>query len=353
MSRMTKKRSKKQGTPPGTLVYIGEEHPADVKISLIDYDEKSLIDKRDANLSQCFSRASQSTVTWINIAGVHDPKIVETLGRQFNWNPLVMEDILNTGQRPKCDDYKDYMYLVLRIFRKVEEIKIHDEQFSLILGKNYVVTFLETVDTLLDPVRARIRRDGSRMRQHGADYLAYAIIDTVIDSTFVVLEQIDEEVEKLEENLFENPTPPTLYKIQKFKREIAILRKNIWPMREAISGMERKDNALITDTTRFFLRDVHDHTVLMIETIEGFRDILSGMLDIYLSNISLRMNEIMKVLTIVSTLFVPLTFIASIYGMNFDYLPELHYKYSYPLVIGFMVTVASGMLLFFHRKKWI
>lgn len=353
MTRLTKKRSKKQGSPPGTLLFIGERHPPEVKITLVDYQADKLIEKSNATLADCIAHAEQPTVTWINVSGVYDPKVVEALGRHFKWNPLVMEDILNTGQRPKCDDYKDYMYLVLRIFRKQKDIKIDDEQFSLILGKNYVVTFLETNDHLLEPVRYRVRRNGSRMRQHGVDYLAYALLDTVVDSTFTVLEQIDEEVERLEENLFENPSPVTLYNIQKFKREIAILRKNIWPMREAISGFERKDNPLVSDTTRFFLRDVHDHLVLMIETIEGFRDILSGMLDIYLSNISLRMNEIMKVLTIVSTLFVPLTFIASIYGMNFDYQPEFHFAYAYPVVIGIMALVALGMLYFFHRKKWI
>jgi magnesium transporter len=350
---MTKRRSKKLGAPPGTLVYIGERVAEPSHITLIDYSRDTFVEKKEATLAECLIRVEHPTITWINVVGVQDPKVVETLGHRFKWNPLVMEDILNTGQRPKCEDYRDYLYVVLRIFYKNHELKIDDEQFSLILGRNWVITFLETNDEILEGVRYRIRKDGSRMRQLGADYLAYAILDTVVDSTFLTLERLDEEVEKLEQELFANPAPSTLFKIQKFKREVALLRKNLWPMREAISSLERKENPLITENTRFFLRDVHDHTVLMIETIEGFRDILSGMLDIYLSNINLRMNEIMKVLTIVATIFVPLTFIASIYGMNFDNLPELHYHWGYYYVLGLMLLVAFGMLLFFHRKKWI
>lgn len=353
MSRVTRKRSSKQGAPPGTLVYIGEKGHAELKISVVDYNKQTLTEKSNTNLADCLTYLNQpASVTWINVSGLCEPKIIETLGQRFQWNPLVMEDILNTGQRPKCDDYKDYMYVVLRIFKKNGDIKIEDDQFSLILGKNYVVTFMEGPDDLLEPIRYRIRRNGSRMRLHGADYLAYAIVDTLVDSIFGVLEKIDEEVEVLEDELFKNPTPNILYDIQKFKREVALLRKNLWPLREAISGLERKENPLIQDTTRFFLRDVHDHTVLMIETVEGFRDILSGMIDIYLSSINLKMNEIMKVLTIVATIFVPLTFIASIYGMNFDYQPELHYHYGYYSVLGLMATIALFMLYYFHRKKW-
>lgn len=351
--KMTKKRSLKLGKPPGTLVYIGERSPTACRLSLIDYNAETLVEKKEATLAECLIRIDQPGVTWIHVCGLHDPKIVETLGTRFKWNYLVMEDILNTGQRPKYDDYKDYLYLVLRIFKKDENRKVEDEQFSLILGKDYVITFMETNDELLEAVRYRVRLNGSRLRQHGADYLAYAIIDTVVDSSFTVLEQLDDEVDTLEQEIFANTNSSVIYNIQRFKKEITLLRKNMWPMREAISGLERKDNPLITDTTRFFLRDVHDHTVLMIETIEGFRDILSGMQDIYLSNISLKMNEIMKVLTIVSTLFVPLTFIASIYGMNFDFQPELHYRYGYPLVLTLMASVALGMLFFFRRKKWI
>lgn len=350
---MSKKRSKKQGSPPGFLMYIGDRTGAELKISLVRYNKNSYIEKKETTLADCLIHLDPNYVTWINVSGVHEPKIIETLGHRFKWNPLVMEDILNTGQRPKCDDYKDYVYVVLRLFRPDDNFKIDDDQFSLILGPHYVISFTETSDEILDPVRNRIRRDGSRMRLQGADYMAYAIIDTIVDSTFVSLEKIDEEVERFENELFQHPTTETLVNIQRLKRQIALLRKNLWPMREAISGLERKDNMLITDNTRFFLRDVHDHVVLMIETIEGFRDILAGMVDIYISTINLKMNEVMKVLTVMASIFVPLTFIASVYGMNFDVMPELHWHYGYPMVLSLMTTVALGMGYYFHRRKWL
>lgn len=353
MSRLTKKHSKKQGSPPGSLIYIGERDNSEQKITVVSYNQDNLFEKKETSLGEAITHISKKSVTWINVSGIHEPKVIETLGHRFNWSPLVMEDILNTGQRPKCDDYKDYLYLVLRFFHKCDNLKIDDQQFSLVLGTNYVITFMESTDEILDPVRVRIRRNGSRMRYQGVDYLAYAIIDTIVDSTFTTLEKIDDEVEKLENELFTNPSPKTIFNIQRFRKEIALLRKNLWPMREAISGLERKENALVTDNTRYFLRDVHDHLVLMIETIEGFRDVLAGMIDIYLSTINLKMNEIMKVLTIMTTLFVPLTFIASIYGMNFEIMPELHNPYGYPIVLGVMAAVAMSMLYFFHRKKWI
>lgn len=350
---MTKRRSKKLGAPPGTLVYIGDRSAAPSKITLIDYTPDTFKEIKNASLKECLDHVQNDSITWISVSGVQDLKIIEALGAHFKWNPLVMEDILNTGQRPKCEDYRDYLFIVLRLFHKNHELSIDDEQFSMILSKNAVITFMETDDALFNPVRERIQKNGSQTRLHGADYLAYALIDTIIDSTFITLENLDEDIENIEHELFEKPVPATLYKIQKFKREISVLRRNLWPMREAVSKLERKDTPLITDHTRFYLRDVHDHTVLMIETVEGFRDILSGMLDIYLSNINIRMNEIMKVLTVMATIFVPLTFIASIYGMNFEGMPELTHPWGYPAVLGFMLFVALCMLYYFHRKKWI
>lgn len=353
MARLLRKRKKKIGAPPGLLVFTGEQALPEVQYHLIDYDSTEVVDRPNATLQECLELIEKQTITWINVTGIHDPKVIETIGDHFKLNPLVMEDILNPTQRPKCDDYKDYLYIVARLFFKREEGKIEDEQVSIILGKNYLISFLERSDYVFDPVRARIKKDGSRMRDYGSDYLCYALMDTIVDQAFSCLEKVDDELEFFELELVDQPTPQTLGKLQKTRREIAILRKNIWPLREVISTLERRDMHLITDHTRFFFHDVHDHTVQMVETIEGFRDVLSGMLDIYLSNISLKMNEIMKFLTIVSTLFVPLTFIASLYGMNFDIMPGLHHPYGFDITIGAMVLLVLGMVFYFHKKKWI
>lgn len=353
MAHLLKKRKKKIGSPPGTLVYTGERTDSKVEYYLIDYDVDHVTENPHATLDDCLKSIDDPLITWINVRGVSDPEVIDKIGKQFHLNPLTMEDILNPVQRPKCEDYKEYLYIVLRLFTKKDENKTEDEQISIVLAKDYLITFAEHSDSIFEPIRERIRKQGSRLREYGADYVAYAIIDAIIDQAYSVLEKVDDELEVLEEELMNNPTPQTLYKLQKTRREIALLRKSIWPTREVISRLERRDMHLITDHTRFFLHDVHDHTIQMVETIEGFRDVLSGMIDIYLSNISLRMNEIMKVLTIVSTLFVPLTFIASIYGMNFDVMPELRSPYGYPAVLAFMALVAVSMLYFFRRKKWI
>lgn len=353
MARLLRSRKKKVGLPPGSLVYTGERPQEKIEYYLIDYDIQTVVEIPHATLDECLKSIHEPMITWINVKGLTDPDVIDKIGKQFKLNPLTMEDILSPSQRPKCEDYKDYLYIVLRLFNKKEGNKTDDEQISLILAKDYLITFTEHADTFFEPIRERIRKQGSRLREYGADYLAYAIIDAIVDQAFSVLEKVDDELEDLEEELMANPTPQTLYKLQKTRREIAILRKNIWPMREVISRLERRDMHLISDHTRFFLHDVHDHTIQMVETIEGFRDVLSGMIDIYLSNISLKMNEIMKVLTIVSTLFVPLTFIASIYGMNFEKMPEISSKYGYPAVLILMATVAFSMLYFFRRKKWI
>lgn len=352
MSKLLRKRKKKIGAPPGFLVYTGEPTTKEVKYHLIDYNAQEVIDRPNATLEECLELIEHPTVTWINVTGLHDASVIEKIGHQFKLNPLVMEDILNPTQRPKCEDFKDYLYIVVRLFRK-ENGKLEDEQISIILGRGYLISFLEKSDDLFQPIRDRIKKDGSRMRDYGADYLAYALIDYVVDKTYAVVERVDDELEILEDELTNKPSPELLRKLQSSRRELALLKKNVWPLREVVSTMERRDMHLITDHTRFFLHDVHDHTIQLVETLEGFREVLAGMLDIYLSSISLKLNEIIKVLTIMSTIFVPLTFVASVYGMNFDFMPGLHEPQGFVILIGIMASLAAGMFYFFHRMRWL
>lgn len=354
MSKILKKRIKKVGLPPGTLIHTGEKGIGPIKISLIDYDANRLLEKKEATLNECLIYLGAPSVTWINVCGIDDSVAIETLGRHFGLHPLLLEDIMSSGQQSKLDNYKDNIYIVVRQLaynEKKEEAE--DEQVSLILGKNYIISFLESPQNIFSPIRERLQNPKSRLRQRGADYLCYTLIDCLVDNYFLILEKIDNKLEKLEIELFNGSTPNTLEKMHHTKREIILLRKAVWPMREVISNFRRMESPLIQDSTKLYIQDVYDHTIQAIDTIESFRDVTSGMLDIYLSNLSQRMNEIMKVLTIVATIFVPLTFIASLYGMNFKHIPELDWEWSYFTVLGIMFIISISMLYYFRRKKWI
>jgi len=313
------KRSKKAGLPPGTLVHIGKKKTEKVKITVIDYDEKNFWEKDVKTVEECFPFKDKPTVTWINIDGIHDVEIIEKIGKHFGVHPLLLEDIMNSEQRPKMEDFEEYIFIVLKMLRydeKQDEIK--SEQVSLILGSNFIVSFQEMEGDVFNLVRERIRK----MK---ADYLAYTLIDAVIDNYFIILEKTGEKIEDMEDELVTNPTPGTLQTIHNLKREMIFLRKSVWPLREVINGMQKAESPLIKESTGIYLRDVYDHTIQVIDTIETFRDMISGMLDIYLSSISNKMNEVMKVLTIIATIFIPLTFVAGLYGMNFKYMPELEW----------------------------
>lgn len=354
MSKALKNRARKYGLSPGTLMHVGGTRVENVNLSIFDFDSKHLMEKDNATLEECLVYIDSPSVTWINIQGINDPKMVETIGQHFSLHPLILEDIMNAGQRSKLDDYKTALFIVMRVFFYNDAVQcVEDEQVSIILGPNYVISFSEAHRDVFNPIRERVRLPTSRMRNSGADYLCYALIDCIVDHHFVVLEKIEGQVDAIDDEVFNHPTGQTMQKIQCLKREVVTLRKGVWPVREVLSQMRRMETPLITEQTKVFLHDVYDHTVQAIDTIEGFRDIVSGMLEVYLSNISNRMNEIMKVLTIVSTTFVPLTFIASIYGMNFEYMPELHSRYGYFMVLGTMAVVFIFMLNYFRRKKWI
>lgn len=352
-SKKLKMRSQKAGLPPGSLVHIGEVQPCNIKISLLEYSENELIEEDNVSLETCLKRSEASRMTWIQVEGVYDTSIIDAIGSHFHLHSLILEDVVNTTQRAKLDTYQDQVFIVMRLLKYSEETHdLKDEQVSIVFGPNYLITFLENEENILKPIKERLRQGSNRLRTKGPDYLAYALLDLVVDQYFVVLEKVDIDLDHLEEELEHFPQSNTIGKIQKAKREMIFLRKSIWPMREVVSRFQRLEQPLVNASTQVYLRDVYDHLVQTIDIIEGFRDVVAGMMDIYLSNINIRMNEIMKVLTIVSTIFVPLTFISSLYGMNFQHMPELYFKWGYPIVLIVMACIAIGMLLFFRHKKW-
>jgi len=352
--RLIPRRSKKAGLPPGTIVHVGEKRRERVKLSVINYDGVNFQEKEVDNVEEAFALRNKSSVTWLNIDGVHQPEIIEQVGKNFGMHPLVLEDIANTGQRPKMEDFDEYIFVVLRMLRFDEkENETKTEQISVVLGRDFVVSFQEMEGDVFDAIRERLRNNKGRIRKLGADYLAYSLIDAVVDNYFMILENLGETIEDIEDKLVTNPTSETLRTIHDLKREMVFLRKSVWPLREVINRLERSESPLINKSTFVYLRDVYDHTIQVIDAVETFRDMLSGMLDIYLSSVSNRMNEVMKVLTVIATIFIPLTFVAGIYGMNFRYMPELEQVWSYPAVLTLMFIVAMLMVVYFRRKKWI
>ena len=354
MNRLFKKGSEVAGLAPGTLVHVGEHKVEQVEVSFLDYDENSLQEQVVTDLKDCLKLKDKPTVSWINVNGLHDVGIVERLGLHYGLHPLVMEDILNTGQRPKAEDYEQYLYVVVKMLRCDEgSQEIQAEQVSLVLGSGFVLSFQERRGDVFDQVRERIRNSKGRIRSMGVDYLLYSLLDSIVDGYFATLEAIGERLERLQDEVTSDPAKNTLQQIHNLKREMVHLRKSVWPLREAISSLQRSESGLISPPTRVFLRDVYDHTVQVVDTMETLRDMVAGLLDTYLSSLSNRMNEIMKVLTIIATIFIPLTFVAGIYGMNFEYMPELGWKLGYPLVWVVMIGVALAMLAYFRKKNWL
>lgn len=349
-----KKRSTKTGLPPGVLIHIGEKKVELAKINILDYDENQFEEKEARTIGECFPFKDKPTITWMNIDGLHQVDIIEKIGKNFDFHPLLLEDILNTEQRPKIEDFETHIYIVLKMLY-YDDItnEIISEQVSIIFGQNFVISFQEKEGDVFNPIRERIRTGKGRIRKMGADYLAYSLIDAIVDSYFIILEKLGENIEDVEETMIANPTPETLHAIHRLKRKMISLRKSVWPLREVVSALERSDSSLIQEPTRIYLKDVYDHTIQVIDTVETFGDVLSGMLDVYLSSISNKMNEIMKVLTIIATIFIPLTFIAGVYGMNFEYMPELKWRWGYSVVWFVMLIIGISMLVYFRKKKWL
>ncbi len=324
------------------------------KITLIDFDEKYFEEKEITKLEEVLPYVKKRSVTWINVRGLADSDLITRMGELFGLHPLTIEDILNTGQRPKLEDVIDYLYAAVKVFSYREELnKILSEQVSVIISRSFVISFEETDDSLFEPIREKLRKYKGRIRKMGTDYLAYRLLDAVIDTYFVILEKIEEKLEYLEEMVVNKPSPAILKAVHSLKIELTLLFRSVWPLREVIGGLTRDEYSMITKATNTYFRDVYDHTVQIIETMETDRDIISGMLDIYVSGVSNKMNEIMKVLTVIATIFIPMTFLAGVYGMNFEYFPELKWRWGYPAFWLLMIAIAVFMLLYFRRRKWL
>ena len=354
MSRLAPKRSRKAGLPPGTPVHLGERKSDTTRLTLLHYDEQRAVEQEMKTAQECLALRDSPGVSWINITGLHEVETLAQFGDACGLHPLVLEDILNTDQRPKLEDYGEYLYIVIkRLGNGAPANEISTEQISLILGHNLVISFLESDSGVFNVVKDRILNNRGRIRRLGADYLVYTLMDAVVDNYFAIFEKLGERIEILQETIISRPTPASLQTLHALKRELLFLRKSVWPLREVVSGLQRGDSTLIHKDTWFYLRDVYDHTIHVIDTIETYRDMLASMMDIYLSSLSIRLNEVMKVLTIIATIFMPLTFIVGLYGMNFQHMPELSWRWGYPLVLLVMAGVTAGMLVFFRRKKWI
>ncbi len=360
MSRLIKRHSKSKGLQPGTVVFVGEKKVESTRFRIIDYDATDIEEKEVKSIEDCFPFKETSTITWINIDGLHDVSIIEKIGGHFGMHPLILEDIANTGQRPKLETSENHLFLVLKmLYCNPDNGEIRSEQFSFVVGNNFVISFQERIGDVFEPVRDRIRKTEPRVRFMNADYLAYTLVDAIVDSYFSVLETLGERIEGMEDILVNDPRPEHLETIHELKRELIVMRKAVWPLREVVGGLERIESDLIKDVTRVYLRDLYEHTIQVIDTVETFRDMVSGLLDIYMSSISNKMNEVMKVLTIMATIFIPLGFLAGVYGMNFDTaaspfnLPELGFRFGYLMFWGLVVLIGGGLFVFFKRKGWL
>lgn len=352
MPQLTKKRSRKAGLPPGTLIHIGERKSERSRMTFAQYDEQAFSEKEVSAVEECCARPA-GAVTWINVDGLHETALLERLGQGFGLHPLVLEDILNTDQRPKVEDYGDYLFVVLKRVSFREDNTFAAEQISIVLGRDFVLSFQEGERDDFAPVRARLRNGRGRARRVEADYLAYMLLDTVVDDYFITLERFDDQLEALEQQVLAAPQRATLARLHSLRRTLVLVMRAVWPLREVIGTLERGESACIHASTRIYLRDVYDHTLYAIDAVETLRELLTGMFEIYLSNINHRANEVIKMLTIIATVFLPLTFVTGWYGMNFRHMPELEWPWAYPAVLMLMFGAAVGMLFYFRRKKWL
>ena len=354
MTRVLMNRSEKAGLPPGALVHIGQKKLDVQRIRVVDYDESRVDEYEVEDIQrQCVTLKEKPTVTWVNVDGLHETEKLKALGDCFGLHPLVLEDILNTDQRPKMEDYGDYLFIVFKMLHcRAESSVVLQEQISLILGDTFVISFQESEEEVFEPVRERIRSGKGLMRKMGPDYLVYALLDVTVDNYFSVLEKLGENIEVLADHVLKTPEPKTLGEIQISKREMLFVHRWIWPLREAISALSKRDSRLVKESTAIYLRDVYDHTLQIMDAVDLYREMLSETLDLYVSTVSNKLNQVMTVLTIIATIFIPLTFLAGVYGMNFKYMPELEWRWGYPLIWAVMVAVGGLMLVAFKRKKW-
>lgn len=345
--------SEKQGLPPGTLVHVGEKPDVNARISVINYDATHFEQKFVETVEEILPYKSGDSKTWVNIEGLHDISIIKAIGDHFNIHPLVQEDILNTHQRTKVEEYEDYVFIVLKkLHHESNSLEIYYEQVSLIITDKFLFTFREYIDDVFDPIIKRLNNGGGKLRSSSPDYLAYSIMDTLVDEYFKFQDSMDELIENLDKKLLTHPTPEMLALLQSMKREMIFARRSATPLREMLFALLHSESRLIHESTKIYIQDVYDHAIRVIEAIDSYRDLITSMLDLYLSSVNNKTNEIMKVLTIFASIFIPLTFIVGVYGMNFQYMPELHWKWAYPALWLVMIGLVIALMLYFKKKKW-
>lgn len=344
----------KAGLSPGTPIFIGERKQEHTRMDVLRFGDDFAIETRNAKIGDCALAREQPGVTWINVMGIHDVNTIAALGEHFGIHPLTQEDIVNTAQRPKSEEFDDYIFIVMKLmsFDTLQK-DVDIDTISMILGKGFVISFLERDSSVFESVFDRIRNAKGRIRKLESDYLVYTLMDTVVDGYFVALERLGEYIEIIEDEIVAEPTPAHMRELHRLKREVLFVRKSVWPLREEIGAVLKSDSPLIKPGTGVFLRDLYDHTIRVIDIVETSRDILSSMHDTYLSSVSNRMNEVMKVLTLIATIFIPLTFIVGVYGMNFDHMPELHWRYGYPGIWAVMLALGAAMVIYFKKQRWL
>jgi magnesium transporter len=339
---------------PGTPVHTGDKRAESTRITVFEYDASNCRELHPASVEECRECGGDGGVVWINVDGIHDTSVVESIGKLFGLHPLVQEDIVNTNQRPKIEEYDGYLFAIVKmLYEEGQTGLLQAEQVSIIVTPKVVISFQEREGDVFAPVRERLRTAKGTVRQRGSDYLAYCLIDAIVDHYYLILESMENRILPIEEQVVEDPKPQVLQAIYGMKNDLVFLRRSLWPLREMLARLFREQFPLIREDTRPFVRDVHDHTIQVIEILESFQEIVSGLMDIYLNSLSNRMNNVMRVLTIIATIFIPLTFIAGVYGMNFKYMPELAWRWGYPAVLALMLLVFVGMMIFFKRKKWL
>lgn len=354
LSTKRPKSTKSLNQAPGTVTYVGNKEDKQTLLEVIDYNKESFERYNSESVQDAFKFEEAEKTTWINIDGLSNTKEIEKLGKYYELHPLIIEDIVNTNQRPKIDEYQGYLYIVAKMLYFKPDGQLENEHISMVLGKDYVLTFQEAGGDVFEGVRERLSASKGKIRSRGADYLVFALLDAIVDNYFVVIEEMSDRIENLEEKLFVSSSNDDItFEIQELKRTMLRIRRAVYPLREVVSRMEKMESDLIQEQTVNYIRDLYDHIIQVSENIDIYREMSWGLMDMYMTTISNRMNEVMKVLTIIATIFIPLTFIAGIYGMNFEYMPELQWKESYFVLWGIMILIFIGMIVYFKKKKWL
>lgn len=348
------KSTKALNQAPGTVTYVGTKENVETKLEVIDYNGEGFERYTSKSPEDAFKFDQEDRITWINIDGLSNTKEIEKLGQYYELHPLIIEDIVNTNQRPKIDEYQDYFFIVAKMLYHKDNGHLENEHISMVLGKNYVLTFQEAGGDVFDGVRERLSKAKGRIRSRGADYLVFALLDAIVDHYFVVVEEMSDKIESLEEQLFDaQPSDDITFEIQELKRTMLRIRRAVFPLREVVSRFEKVESSLVDEQTRNYIRDLYDHMLQVSENIEIYREMTWGLMDMYMTTINHKMNEVMKVLTIMASIFIPLTFIAGVYGMNFENMPELQWEYGYFILLAIMFVLGLVMVVYFKNKKWL